>query len=294
MSTAEVIRQPVGDRRAEEANAEPGGPLPDYISGASLLAAGANEVLQQSIRGLGRGVVEAHKHEKTLDGDVFKHPFKRFRTTIAYIGIAAAGSDEERRAVRRDVGRSHAPVRSDERSPVTYSAFDHDLQLWVAACLYVGLVQVYELTYGPPSEDLAEQMYRDAARLGTTLQMPPDAWPATRADFDEYWSGMLERIELDDEVRGYLRRLMRLEMFGWPVSRTLGPAYEFLSIGFLPERFREELGADWSPGRQRVFDSVIAAVALSHRVMPRVVRQFPVNLALWDARRRLGQGRSFT
>src|SRR4051794_41006642 len=39
---------------------------------------------------------------------------------------------------RRAVNKSHAQVYSLPESQVSYNAFDKDLQLWVAACLYKG------------------------------------------------------------------------------------------------------------------------------------------------------------
>ncbi len=50
---------------------------------------------------------------------------------------------EERAFYRRQVNRSHALVRSAADSPVRYNAFDPRLQLWVAACLYRGGLEVH-------------------------------------------------------------------------------------------------------------------------------------------------------
>ena len=68
-----------------------------------------------------------------------------------------------------------------------YNAFDRDLQMWVAACLFVGLEDTYQLLRGEMTAEQSEQFYRSAWTLGTTLQVTEDQWPATRAEFDAYW-----------------------------------------------------------------------------------------------------------
>lgn len=77
----------------------------------------------------------------------------------------------------------HAQVRSAAGSPVRYSAFDPQLQLWVAACLYRGIIDVHTLLHGPPDEAVADAIYRECRRLGTTLQVPEQMWSADRAAF---------------------------------------------------------------------------------------------------------------
>jgi uncharacterized protein (DUF2236 family) len=63
----------------------------------------------------------------------------------------------------------HRQVRSELGSPVAYSAFDRDLQMWVAACLFVGLEDTYQLLRGRLTDELAEQFYRSASTLGTSV-----------------------------------------------------------------------------------------------------------------------------
>ena len=102
---------------------------------ASALFGTANVIMQLARLPVGRGVAES-----TVDsGRVDRHPFKRQRTTGSYLIVAMLGTEHERSAMRREVDRQHrAVVRTEEESDVAYSAFDSELQLWVAACIYVG------------------------------------------------------------------------------------------------------------------------------------------------------------
>ncbi|MWA05544.1 DUF2236 domain-containing protein [Actinomadura sp. LD22] len=257
----------------------------DAISGMALSAAAANVVMQLSRLPVGHGVAES-----TVDsGRVDKHPLKRARTTLSYIAVAMLGDEDERLAMRREVNRAHKHVRAKE--PVPYNAFDRDLQLWVAACLYWGTEMIYTMLYGDPAPEQIDALYRHGARFGTTLQMTEDMWPADRAAFEEYWTESVKRIEMDDVTRRYLRDLTELRFLPAPVHRTLGRPHRFLTLGFLPAPFRDELGYPWTPRDQARFDRFVRLMALANRAMPRPLREFPFNAYLWDVRRRIRKNR---
>lgn len=159
-------------------------------------AGAANVIMQLSFPGVGYGVVES-----TVDsGNLLKHPWKRARTTLSYLAVAILGNAEDRAAFRDAVDTAHRQVRSGPASPVQYNAFDRDLQMWVAACLFVGLEDVYQLLRGQMTDTQAEQFYRSAATLGTTLQVQEQQWPPTRADFDSYWDNACAQVHMDDVV----------------------------------------------------------------------------------------------
>ena len=257
--------------------------LDNAVVGAGLLAGSANVIMQLSRAPVGYGVLES----KVDSGNLFRHPAKRTRTTLTYLAVATMGTDAERAAYRQGVNRSHAQVHSTDSSPVAYNAFDTDLQLWVAACLYKGFEDVYlAFVGGEPAE-----FYRDAAKLGTTLQVHPEMWPADREAFEEYWAAGLADVGVDDAVRGYLTDLVDLRFLP-PVLATLGrPFHRFVTTGFLPQRFRDEMRLPWTTADQRRFDTLLAGLGRVVRVLPAPVRRFPFNLCLWDLRRRLRTGR---
>lgn len=257
------------------------------LSGLALALAGANVVMQLSMLPVGHGVAKSTVESGRID----RHPLKRARTTLSYVAIASLGTDEERAAMRREVNRSHRRVYSGPDDPVAYNAFDPDLQLWVAACLYRGVEDLHRLLYGEPSAEVADELYRHSARLGTTLQVREDQWPADRAAFDRYWDEQVQRIEMDELTRRYLRGVAGAQFFGAPVDWLVGPVNRLLTTGFLPEPFRDELGLPWDGRRQRLFDVIVGTAATVNRNLPRPLRQFPMNLYLRDARLRIRTGR---
>lgn len=118
--------------------------------------------------------------------------------------MATRGTPEQQKAYRKAVTAAHAQVRSTEDSPVKYNALDPDLQLWVAACLYKGGVDVRRMFIGEMDDETADQHYRDSMALGTMLQMRPEMWPADRVAFDAYWQESLDQIHIDDTIRDFL------------------------------------------------------------------------------------------
>ncbi|HWD04108.1 MAG TPA: oxygenase MpaB family protein [Amycolatopsis sp.] len=252
--------------------------------GVGLMAGSANVIMQLGRPPVGYGVLES----RVDSGNLFKHPLKRARTTGTYLAVAALGTDEERAAYRRAVNRSHVHVKSTADSPVAYNAFDPALQLWVAACLYKGLEDVHTAFFGggPPA-----RLYAEAAVLGTTLQVKPEMWPRDREAFAAYWRCGLEEVRIDERTRAYLRDIVDLKFLPQPFPLVFGAFHRFVTTGFLPAEFREQMHLRWSAADQRRFERLTRAVGFVVRRLPVAVRQFPYNAYLRDLRRRRRAGR---
>lgn len=267
-------------------------PVPDgfditpHLSGLGAYLAGqSNVILQLSWPGVGYGVLNSRVH----DGSAMRHPFKRARTTFAYLAVAMLGTDAERAAYRKAVNGQHAQVVSTPEEPVAYRAMDPRLQTWVAACLYYGTVDIVEALRGPLPDAEADALYAYCARFGTTLQMPPEAWPADRAAFARYWEDGLAEVAIDEPVRAMLMDLTLLRNMPRALRGT-ARFHLFMTTGFLPPRFREEMRLDWTPSDQRRFERVLRRLGAVERRLPAPVRLFPFNVLLWDLRRRMRRG----
>jgi uncharacterized protein (DUF2236 family) len=249
----------------------------------SFAGAAANVVMQLAWPAVGYGVAES-----TVDsGSILKHPWKRLRTTSAYLAVAVFGSEDDRAAFREAVDVAHRQVISTPESPVRYNAFDRELQMWVAACLFVGLEDTYLMLRGEMTPDQAEQFYRSAWTLGTTLQVTDDQWPATRAEFDTYWNEACQKVVIDPPVRDYLFELINLKMINPVLGLPFRPLLKFLTIGFLAPVFRDALGVRWTAGKQRRFEWLFLLVAFVNRFMPVFIRQGGSHILLADVRRRV-------
>jgi uncharacterized protein (DUF2236 family) len=254
----------------------------------AFAAGAANVVMQLSRPAVGYGVAES----KVDSGNLLKHPWKRARTTFQYLAVAVLGRPDDRAAFREAVNGAHRHVKSTPDSPVRYNAFDRDLQMWVAACLFVGLEDTYQLLRGEMTAEQAEQFYQSAWTLGTTLQVAEDQWPPTRAEFDTLWVDACGRVAIDDTVRGYLQDLLKLRMINPVLALPFRPLLKFLTVGFLAPVFRDALGLQWSDFRQRQFERLFQLVALVNRFLPVFIRQGGSYVLLADVRRRVRDHRA--
>lgn len=262
--------------------------VPFELDGLGALLAGpANVVMQLALAPVGYGVLES----KVDSGKLTVHPVKRFRTTFSYLAVALLGNDADRARYRAAVDAVHRLVRSDAASPVPYNAFDPELQLWVASCLYYGSVDLYERLYGPMPEALADWFYGFAARFGTTLQVRPAAWPADRHEFGRYWNATLAQTSIDAPVRQYLHEAVVTRRALPRVLRGSPRFNQWITTGFLPPQLRAQMGYGWSDTDEQRFARLLRGIGAIQRRLPRTVRRFPFNWLLHDARLRARLGR---
>ncbi len=291
MGTHEAVHRPIPHVERPVADRPRARGFDEGLMGAALLAGPANVIMQLALPGVGYGVMES----RVESGRVDLHPIKRARTTFTYLAVATAGSDAQKAALRRAVNGAHAQVYSTPESPVQYNAFDLDLQLWVGACLYKGGVDIHRTFIGELDDADADRHYREGAALATTLQVPPEMWPADRAAFDRYWRESLAKVHIDDAVRDYLYPIaagrVRRVTLPRPLQRRLDSFGLLITTGFLPQQFRDEMRLEWDAAKQRRFDRLMAVLRTLNRMMPRFVRQFPFNVLLWDVDRRIRTGR---
>lgn len=261
--------------------------LRDTWDWALIGGATSNVIMQLALKPVGYGVAES-----VVDsGNVLIHPVKRLRTTLSYLAVAVLGTEHEKALYRNEVDLSHRYVHSAPGATVKYNAFDPALQLWVAACLYQGFVLGHETLRGPLDGRSADAIYAESATLATTLQVKPDMWPTDREAFQKYWDTGLERTEIDDFTRAHLRQLINLEML--PRWQRFGPLVilsRFLTAGFLPPELREQMQMSWSDSDQKRFGRLFRVVGRFSRFQPRRTREFPLNVLMWDIRRRIGRG----
>ncbi len=260
------------------------------LTGLALVPAGANVVMQLSLAPVGRAVLES----RVESGALTRHPVKRTRTTLSYLALAMCGTEDERAWLGREVSRQHRGVRSGEASPVVYDAFDPSLQLWVAACLYRGGLDVLALYGETPDDATLDALYERSARLATALQVAPDAWPSTRAEFDAYWDAQLARLSVDEPTRRYLVELVTVGFVPRPLARLLGPWHARATLALLDPPFRALLGLELSGAEEARVRRQLAGLARLYRALPSALARVPFNWVLADARFRRARGRALT
>ena len=184
----------------------------------------------------------------------------------------------------------------DADSPVQYNAFDLDLQLWVAACIYKGGVDFYRMFIGEMDDEDADRHYREGMALATTLQVPPEMWPADRAGVRPLLAGVAGQGP--HRRRRPRATCIRSRWAGCGAAaaatccagsrRSLGL---LITTGFLPQRFRDEMRLPWDAARQRRFDRLMAVLRTVNNADAAVRPAVPVQRLLWDLDRRIKAGR---
>jgi uncharacterized protein (DUF2236 family) len=262
--------QPVG---------EPDFGLADIVEESMLLlGAGSTVLYQLALPGVGRGVAE---HSTTLT-----RPVDRLRTTLTYVYVLTKGTQDERDAVVCMVNKMHARVHGEG-----YSAYDADLQLWVAATLVHNGISIHERVRGPMSPATRERIYRDSQILGTALQVRPQDWPATYADFEDYWEHTLAtRLDSEPLVREYVHRLLSTQGQPWFLRPAIA-VQDLVTRGTLTAEVREVLGLTWSSRDQRHFDVFWRVHNAVYPLLPRFVRCAHARFVMRDFRRRMRSGK---
>lgn len=244
------------------------------VAPESVLLAGAGSaiLLQLANPGVGYGVA---RHS-----DFAASPLKRLHHTLQYIYALSNGTVQQRRAVQAHVQRAHLPVQSPGTAHTpAYDASDGQLQLWVAATLYESARQVYEAVFPALTEADDESVYQSYAVLGVALGMPAHLWPASRADFGQYWDRQLEQLSVDRTVRDVAKELLAARKA--PVwLKPLMPLVRFLSVGLLPASVRELYGFTWSPRRERLLRKLLALTSQAVRILPSSIRHAPMRYYL--------------
>ena len=258
--------------------------LRDVAGEAILLAGGGRAILLQIAHpSVGRGVAE---HSNFAD-----RPLDRLHATMTYVYAVVYGTDAEIAAVRRRVNLAHAPVNTtmDAHGPA-YDAYDPELQLWVAATLYQTAVDVYQRIFGELDAASAERIYREYGALGTTLQVPADAWPADRAAFDAYWNGMLPRLRATDATRRVARDLLLPRAVPLWMNAIM-PLARLMTVGLLPAELRAGYGLRWTPRNDRRFRRWMRIMATVFPRLPKCIRHSLRDRELAVLRRSLRHGR---
>jgi len=254
-----------------DSNTDP--PSPPRVTLASInreayiyFGAGATVAWQMAMPGVGRGVAN---HCAALE-----RPLARLRATMAYAYAVSLGTDAQRAATARHVNRAHVPVKGPG-----YSAFDRDLQLWVAATLYRGALDVYHLFEGPVPPADRESLYRQAWRFGSTLQVEDSQWPPDVAAFDRWWEEQVPQLSVDKQVRGYMHAVLDGGHAPWYLRPAM-PLQRFVTRGLLPPQLREMFGLEWTARDERRWQQFRRWAPRLYWTAPRVLRHLPAKYYL--------------
>ncbi|MGO1543189.1 MAG: oxygenase MpaB family protein [Gulosibacter sp.] len=245
-------------------------------SGSAPLELGRNMSAEGIVLcGGGAAILLQLTHPKVAAGvarhsDFDSAPLRRLEGTLDFVTAVVHGTDADRALVRDRVNFVHGFVRGDldgER----YDARDPDLQLWVAATLFVAARDTHARVFGRASHAAEESLLACFASIATELQVPDDRFPATTAEFERWWREELGTKTVGEDARAVFSRLRQPAGASlW--LRALTPLVVRVSLSMLPARIRREFAPEWSKLDRFIVELWWAIVLPIYRILPRRVR----------------------
>lgn len=226
-----------------------------------------------------------HQHS-SFRGSLFSS-LRRLQSTVSAMLSLAFGDTEQMITTAAGINMIHDRVRGHVPAPLRaaqpgcearreYSAHDPHLQRWVHATLVESIPLTYELLVGPLSPEERDRYCAEAAIMEPLLGMPPGLLPREWAQLDTYMRQMLSggTIVVSDTSRALARAVLWPPQWYlmWPAFRTL----QLLTIGSLPRAIRDAYGFEWNERDVRRFARCTALLRASRRLLPPLVREWPM------------------
>jgi len=208
---------------------------------------------------------------------------ERMRRTIGAMLSLTFGTEEQFRETADRINAIHRRVhgrlgRRVGRYPAgtPYDATDPALLTWVHSTLIDSQLRTYALFVGPQTTDERDRYCAEAAQLGPRLGIPAGTLPETTAGLERYLDGMEQdgRLAVGEQARSLAAALLAPPggLLAAP-ARWLG---RLTTVGLLPAPMRDRYGFVWSEPDERRLRSVAAALRAGRRIVPPMLREWPV------------------
>lgn len=240
-----------------------------------LLVGGGTALILQLAHPLVAAGVSQHSNYRE---DPWGRLYRTLDLTTKIVFGSTATAEEASARIRHTHGRVRGKLGEDAGdlpAGTPYDARTHDLVMWVHATLVHTSLLVYQRYVGKLT--IAEQRayYEEQKLLGEQFGVPREHQPATFADFNDYFEGMLagDRIVVTDALRDVVDAVMNPDL---PfVARPVIEAMNLATVGHLPASLREELGLPWGPNRARLLEASRVVLGAALPVLPKLLREFP-------------------
>jgi uncharacterized protein (DUF2236 family) len=189
-------------------------------------------------------------HTAALD-----EPYERLRRTAQVMDTIAFGSRTDADRATRRVRGIHRRVRGELTQPAgrfpagtRFAADDPVLLLWVLATLVDSALVVYEHCVRSLSTTEREAYWQDYRIIGRLFGLEDDDMPLDIHGFDDYMRQTLAGPDL--HVTATARELARRVVLHPPVPLAHRPVLKlvnFITVGLLPARLRDQYGLGWNP-----------------------------------------------
>jgi uncharacterized protein (DUF2236 family) len=259
--------------------ADPGLFGPDSVSWrvhgeTTVLFGGARALLMQAAHPL---LVAAARQTRFYQ----RNPWQRLERTLQLTYALTFGTVKEATQAAERINEVHRSVHGvDEVTGLPYDAFDHELLLWVHACLIDSALLFERLTVGKLDDPDRERFHREQMTVAEMLALPRDRVPPTlgelRAYMDEMLaSGVLQVTDAAREVAALFRNPPQDAMWR-PLLRLVA----WWAFATLPPPLGEQYGASASLARMAGVHVSLGALRVLRPALPLRFRKIlPAQLA---------------
>ncbi len=241
---------------------------------AVLLLTGVRALLLQVAHPLVAAGVAEHSRFR-------EEPLGRLRRTLDAMLAMIYGPGDETETAAGAVNCAHARVhgRLDFATArlaagTPYAASDPDLALWVHTTLVDSALVGYETFVRKLDAAEREAFVQQSNRIGPLLGIPHSHAFASAAAFDAHLAEVLGSGILEVTPQGAAVADSVLRPFRW-IPRPLAEASQLASLALLHDAVRDAYGIPWTPGRERAWRALRAAVRLVRPLLPAPFRLFP-------------------
>jgi len=241
-----------------------------------FLSGGATTLLQLAHPFVAQGVAD---HSATRE-DTFGRFLRTFENVYAMIfGTLDRAITSARRVhtIHERVTGTLKEAAGPRAAGSRYEANDERALFWVQATLIKNAVATFDLVVDKLSTSDKEQYFAESKQFGRLFGLEGSSRPATWADFEAYYEGMLSSGELF--VTQAAREMA--EFLITPPHPALGPAwrwYVLITTGLLPPSLRDAYGLSFGSLERATFDASIAALRRTYLHLPGRLRHVPAYL----------------
>jgi uncharacterized protein (DUF2236 family) len=210
-----------------------------------------------------------------------RNPWKRLERTLQ---LTYAITFASRRAALESAERINTVHRSVHGiDPITgkpYDALDHDLLLWVHACLVDSALLFEQLTVGELDEAGRQRFHEEQMTAAELLLLPRERIPPTVSELRAYMDGVVARDLIVTDAARTVAGLFKdppKEAEWRPILRAVSR----WAFGTLPPSVRAAYGVRWTPAHAVMSAMSLRFVRLVRPALPRRVRYIePAEAAL--------------
>ncbi|RSN71299.1 oxygenase MpaB family protein [Actinomadura sp. WAC 06369] len=284
-ATGKIV--PAAERGREPVPFGPGSILWDTMGLYSSAVAGNSVFILQTMHPAIGAVVDRLSSFRT---DPVGRAMRSFASVQTWVYGGQEAIDEGRR-----LREMHKPLSAVDEDGNRHHALSAEPWAWVHLTgFYAAVTASRYFAPEPMGDEEQRRVYEEFLDLGRILRVPERMFPATVADYWDYFDDMVENTLVPHkvalEVLGSMDKVppnvpARLRPMVAPLSLVGGRLGRLITVGTLPPAARDKLGLSWSASDERRLRAVAAVIGRGTPLLPERLRYMPIAYRAREAAR---------